>query len=60
VLPIAADADLRYSDRVAAALRRTRAYLALRRDPARAEPLARERAALAAEITELDALLTVR
>lgn len=60
VLPIAADADLRYSDRLAAALRRTRAYLTLRRDPARAEPLARERAALAAEIIELDALLTDR
>lgn len=59
VLPIAADADLRYSDRLAAALRRTRAYLALRRDPARAEPLARERAALAAEILELDAALAV-
>lgn len=60
MLPLAADADLRYSDRLAAALRRTRAYLALRRDPARAEPLARERAALAAEITALDASLTER
>lgn len=60
VLPLAADADLRYSERVTAAVRRTRAYLTLRRDPARAELLARERAALASEITELDAALTAR
>ncbi len=58
LLPIAADVDLRYSDRITAAVRRTRAYLTLRRDPGLAESLARERAGLAAEITELDVALT--
>lgn len=60
VLPIAADVDLRYTARIRGALRRMRAYLTLRRNPALAESLSRERAALASEIRSLDAELDGR
>lgn len=55
VLPVAADVDLRYSDRLRQAVRRMRGYLTLRRDPDLARALAAERVALAAEIRALDA-----
>ena len=57
-LPVAADVDLRYSGRLRVATRRMRAYLMLRRDPARAMALQHERAALAEEIAMLDAAIT--
>lgn len=56
LLPIAADVDLRYTDRVRTAWGRMRAYLHLRREPGLAERLAGRRRALAAEIRAIDAL----
>lgn len=58
VLPIAADVDLRYADRLRQAARRMRGYLTLRRDSGLARALGAERAALAAEIRALDAQFT--
>ena len=55
VLPIAADVDLRYSDRLRAAWGRMRAYLRLRNDRALGAELTERRRRLAGEIRELDA-----
>lgn len=56
VLPIAADVDLRYSDRLRTAGRRMRTYLRLRRTPKLATRLAERRRALADEIRAVDAV----
>ena len=55
VLPIAADVDLRYADRLRTAGRRMRTYLRLRRTPKLAIRLAERRLALADEIRAVDA-----
>lgn len=56
-LPISADIDLRYTDRVRDAIRRMRAWQRLRRDPGIAARLSAERAALAEDIRALDTAL---
>lgn len=55
VLPIAADVDVRYADRLRTAGRRMRTYLRLRRRPEMASRLAERRRALADEIRAVDA-----
>jgi glycerol-3-phosphate O-acyltransferase / dihydroxyacetone phosphate acyltransferase len=52
-LPIAADIDLRFTERMRHARQRMRAYLRFRRDPKLREQLTTEHAWLANEITEL-------
>lgn len=57
-LPVAADVDLRYSGRLASALRRMRTYRLLRNDAPLADSLAEERRALAESLRTLDAALS--
>ena len=56
-LPFSADVDLRYTDRVRDAIRRTGTWRRLRRNPDVAARLSAERAALAGDIRALDTAL---
>lgn len=60
ILPLAADVDLRYTERLRTARQRMRAWLRLRRDPALAVALAARRSALTAAIRALDARVRER
>jgi glycerol-3-phosphate O-acyltransferase / dihydroxyacetone phosphate acyltransferase len=59
-LPIAADIDLRFTERMRQARRRMRAYLRFRRKPALREQLSTEHAWLTSEISEVARVLEVR
>lgn len=55
ILPVTADVDLRYTDRLRTARRRMRTYVRLRGDPALAASLVARRRELAERIRDLDA-----